>query len=155
MPRLPAGHFHHHRQDPKVPWATAAEPLVLHHIQRELVADWQPACDPGHGAMADRAKPKHQGGCVPHGHQGHTFPGTLWPHVTGAGVTQASIKLLLAPARWLQSQGKVDRSCPRGWGGLREPLGVPGALLHTVTQGHTAHVKKNNKVFYCFSMNLP
>ena len=149
MPRLPEGHFHHHRRDPQVPWSTTAEPVVLHHILRELVADWQPACEPGHGAMADRATPKQQGGRVPHGHEDHTFSGTFWPHVTGAGVNQASVKLLLAPARWLWSQGKVNRSCPRGMGvrrehkgGLGKPMGVPETLLHTATQGHTAHMKK-------------
>ena len=58
-------------------------------------------------------------------------------------------KFTPGPCKGLWSQGKVDRSCPRGMrgkrehrGGLGEPLGVLGALLHTATQGHAAHVKK-------------
>ena len=62
--------------------------MVLHHIPRELVADWQTACEPGHGTTEDQATLKQQGGCVPHGQQGHTFPGTFLSHVTWAGVTQ-------------------------------------------------------------------
>ena len=81
------------------------------------MADRQPACEPGHGTTADRAALRPQDGHVPHGHQGHNFPGTFWPHVTGGVVTQASVSLLLAPARWLWSQGKLGRCCPREIGG--------------------------------------
>uniref|UniRef100_A0A8D1VWG3 Transthyretin/hydroxyisourate hydrolase domain-containing protein n=1 Tax=Sus scrofa TaxID=9823 RepID=A0A8D1VWG3_PIG len=73
VPPLLSGCFHYHERDPQVPRASAAEPVVLHHIPRELAGGCQRAYarEPGPRTLLC--------GLWPHGAAGHTSGGRSGP----------------------------------------------------------------------------
>lgn len=111
------GHFHHRQRDPWVPRPATAEPLVLHHVPRELTASglWAPTPSPW-----PRATPAPRRGLrAPRRASGPTCggPGSRLP---AAAVTWASIKSPLASTRLPQSLCRARRVLPgprrEGWG---------------------------------------
>uniref|UniRef100_A0A8I5TMK6 Uncharacterized protein n=1 Tax=Pongo abelii TaxID=9601 RepID=A0A8I5TMK6_PONAB len=115
------GCFHHHQQGPEVPRAPAAEPLVLHHLPRELEQRLAAGgCLPFPTRWLRPPSPQQSGLRAHQGALAHHFLGNSWPPGEShwAAVTQVSIKSVPAPAklsiRWDNSgvkTGSTARHC--------------------------------------------
>lgn len=145
------GRFHHHQRDPQVPRPPAAEPLVLHHVPRELTASWPraPIPPPTDPTTVAPEPPPQWAPCSSWDLRSHFLWGVLAPHFPVTAVTRASIKSVLASARLLGSLSRArlvlptrgGRGCMRTRGGSRRAHSPGGA---PPTAGHRTHCTRES-----------
>lgn len=123
------GSFHHHQRDPQVPRPPAADPLVLHHVPRELTASWPRAPIPSPWPLT-HPQPSTEGSMLVMGPQAPLSMGGSGPSFPSgscdSGINKVGAGICTAAVVTGQSSAGAARPRWEGvWMGSREGADRP------------------------------